>query len=206
MVGETAPEPSAREALGQPGPSWHGVGALARRGRAASAPLGRESGTMASLGLELAPYPLRIAAFLADEVGRVVLVGMLLAVLGGVTGIHFLPAPGEAARLTLPPPGLAMSVVLTVLYRWVWNSRGWSPGKRLFGLRIVDASGEPPGLQRGLARAMWAVISETPFYAGYLWAGWDQERRTWHDRLAGTWVVRAERRADRGNEPDDELR
>jgi uncharacterized RDD family membrane protein YckC len=59
------------------------------------------------------------------------------------------------------------------------------------GLRTIDAHGAPPGWQRGLRRAAFALLSDLPLWLGYGVAMWDRERRTWHDRLASTWVVRA---------------
>jgi uncharacterized RDD family membrane protein YckC len=81
-------------------------------------------------------------------------------------------------------------VILTAVYRWLWNTLGWSPGKRMFGLRLIDARGAPPGWQRGLRRAGFSLLSDLPLWLGYAAAAWSRDRRTWHDHLAGTWVVR----------------
>jgi uncharacterized RDD family membrane protein YckC len=35
-------------------------------------------------------------------------------------------------------------------------------------------------------------ISAVIFYLGYLWALWDNESETWHDKIFDTWVVPAE--------------
>ena len=77
--------------------------------------------------------------------------------------------------------GLALQVV--------WNSIGWSPAQRIIGLRIVDAEGRPPGWRRGLGRTAAAWLSALALGIGYLTATWHPEKRTWHDRIAGTWVV-----------------
>ena len=78
-----------------------------------------------------------------------------------------------------------------LLFRWPWNAIGWSPGKRLLGLRVVDAEGHAPGLLRGFVRSLFALASDLPLFIGYVWALFDGERRAWHDHLARTWVVRA---------------
>lgn len=35
-----------------------------------------------------------------------------------------------------------------------------------------------------------SILSGNLIHLGYLWAIWDREKRTWHDHLAGTWVVK----------------
>jgi uncharacterized RDD family membrane protein YckC len=85
-----------------------------------------------------------------------------------------------------------LSVFLMQLgYNWIFNSLGWSPGKRIRGMRLVTADGEPPGPGRGLTRALVAFVSGFLFIAalGYFWAIWDGKRQTWHDKVAGTYVV-----------------
>jgi uncharacterized RDD family membrane protein YckC len=80
-------------------------------------------------------------------------------------------------------------VVTGLLLPWLWNSLGWSPAKRIIGLRIVDAAGNPPGWRRGLGRTAASFLSAMTLGLGYLAAAWHPEKRTWHDRMAGTWVV-----------------
>lgn len=80
-------------------------------------------------------------------------------------------------------------VVTGLILPWIWNSIGWSPAKRIIGLRIVDADGNAPGWRRGLGRTAATWLSGLALGLGYLTAVWHLEKRTWHDRMAGTWVV-----------------
>jgi uncharacterized RDD family membrane protein YckC len=184
-----------REAVGQPGPSWRGDGALGGvhppRGSAAPGPF-------AELGLDPAPYQLRMLGFVVDQLSFAVLFSVVLLPL--LVGAGFVQLPDTFGALDgwaeiealLSAQDLVVSqVLLTTVYRWLWNALGWSPGKRMFGLRLVDARGAAPGWQRGLRRAAFALLSDLPLWLGYGAAMWDRERRTWHDHLAGTWVVRA---------------
>ena len=79
-----------------------------------------------------------------------------------------------------------------VLFYWLWNAIGWSPGKRVLGLRIVTAEGTPPGVMRGFARTIGMLLSFLALGLGHLWAFRDGRRQGWHDKLAGTYVVRLE--------------
>jgi uncharacterized RDD family membrane protein YckC len=82
--------------------------------------------------------------------------------------------------------------VMQFCYNLLWNSIGVSPGKRMLGVRTVDATGAPPGFRRGLIRTLGSILSGSFFGLGYAWAVWDREHRTWHDRIAKTYVVRVE--------------
>ncbi len=82
---------------------------------------------------------------------------------------------------------LALSLVVPLGYHWVFDSLGWSPGKRVAGLRLVNAQGQPPGLIAGGARALVALL--IPFYVSYVWAAWDPRVQTLHDKAARTFVV-----------------
>jgi len=70
-----------------------------------------------------------------------------------------------------------------------------SLGKRLLGLRVVDRHGEPIAIAQALWRNAWKVALLIPMGLGSWWAGFDSMHRALHDRLAGTWVIRAETQA-----------
>lgn len=94
-------------------------------------------------------------------------------------------------------------------------TKGWDPGKLLMRLRVVDATGRPPGLGHAALRT---VVVQLPMLASWLpgvagaVAGWlylpwllvllatiatDADRQGWHDRVAHTHVVIATNRAGR---------
>lgn len=96
---------------------------------------------------------------------------------------------GNAASEAL----LALSGILFFLYFFVFHAaRGQTPGKKLLGLRVIDAYGARPGLLRTLLRTVAYVLSLAPCSLGFLWIGFDRERRALHDWVAGTYVVRAQ--------------
>jgi len=80
-------------------------------------------------------------------------------------------------------------------YFWIGNSLGGTAGKRITGLAVVDESGHPPGLARGLVRYLVSIASGLALGLGYLWMIWDAQKQTWHDKAAGTYVVRRAHRA-----------
>ena len=68
--------------------------------------------------------------------------------------------------------------------------RGQTLGKRLLGLRVVDAeSGKPIGYGRALIRNLGRYVSSIALGAGYWTMINDPMKRCWHDKLARTVVV-----------------
>ncbi|HEV8251184.1 MAG TPA: RDD family protein [Gaiellaceae bacterium] len=67
---------------------------------------------------------------------------------------------------------------------------GQTVGKRALGIRVIDfASGGPIGYGRATIRWLGRIISGLFCYLGYLWMLWDQEKQTWHDKMANDVVV-----------------
>ena len=63
-------------------------------------------------------------------------------------------------------------------------------GKRAIGAVVTDTQLRPIGYGRALGRLVAEIASALPLNLGYLWPLWDRERQTFHDKLAGTLVVR----------------
>ena len=70
--------------------------------------------------------------------------------------------------------------------------RGQTPGKMALGIKVVNAQGDVPGIGRAALREiMGKIVSAIVILLGYLWIGWDREKRGWHDHISNTYVVRA---------------
>jgi uncharacterized RDD family membrane protein YckC len=68
---------------------------------------------------------------------------------------------------------------------------GATIGKRVLKIRVLDQTGQPLGFGRALLRELCKFISAIPCYLGFLWAFWDQEKQTWHDKILSTHVYDA---------------
>ena len=106
--------------------------------------------------------------------------------------------PGQDPTAMLPRTfailGLStlLSLVITIAYEvYFLSTRGATPGKMVFGLKVVRADGS--GITRGLAAgryfAQW--VSGITLGIGYIMAGMDDEKRSLHDRICDTRVVYA---------------
>lgn len=78
-----------------------------------------------------------------------------------------------------------------VLTIWFWLRFLGTPGKMILRLRIVDAdTGNRMSLGQAVGRYFAYILSALPFMLGYLWVGVDRRKQGWHDKLAGTLVIR----------------
>ena len=194
LLGDT-PTGAPREVAtgGEPGLSWAGRGPASVGSGAAS----DEQALVPASEAVLAGFWLRLGAFAIDMAAWW---GFSLAVAIVVVGIYFgqngVPEDGTA----IPDADLermsyfiyAIVWPLEFVATWWFNSVGWSLGKRAVGLRIIGETGRRPGYGRGFARTLGAWLSWLSLGLGVLWAAWDRRGQTWHDKMAQTYVVRAD--------------
>jgi len=101
---------------------------------------------------------------------------------------------------------VAWAPLVVALYLVIfWTVSGQTPGKLLFGLRVVPIEGGRLPLRRALLRLFGYLLSALPVYLGFLWIA-GPARSGWHDRLARTEVIYARRRAPSKSTPASQLR
>ncbi len=69
---------------------------------------------------------------------------------------------------------------------------GWTLGRSVFGIRVVDCDGQRPEPWRLLGRDVAHVLDTVPLFLGWLWPLIDDRGRTFADLLARTDVVRVD--------------
>jgi uncharacterized RDD family membrane protein YckC len=91
-------------------------------------------------------------------------------------------------------PGNRLIVLLALIYHvgfWTW--RASTPGGMILQLRVVRVDGKKLEFPESLVRGLTGIFSLVVAGLGFLWMLWDPERQTWHDRVAGTYVVKVPR-------------
>ena len=81
----------------------------------------------------------------------------------------------------------------TVGYYIYFTAKGQTLGKKALKIRVVRVeNGDAPGYTKAFLReVVGKTVSAMVFGLGYLWMLWDRKKQTWHDKIAGTVVVKA---------------
>ena len=74
---------------------------------------------------------------------------------------------------------------------WAW--KGTSIGGLVCNLRLIRTDGQPLQFADALVRGLSSLFSVAALGLGFLWILRDPERQAWHDKIAGTLVVRVPR-------------
>ncbi len=74
---------------------------------------------------------------------------------------------------------------------WFWRKYLATPGKMALRLKVVDAvTGDKMSTGQAIGRYFAYIPAMLPFCLGLIWVGVDERKQGWHDKLAGTVVIR----------------
>jgi uncharacterized RDD family membrane protein YckC len=131
----------------------------------------------------------RFLAIILDGIVITVITSALAVfALGGNMMVNTTAAGAVSINYTTNAFGALIGLVYFVGF---WGWRGQTPGMIPFNMRIVMADdGSKPDWVRMLLRYVGLLISIAIFFLGVIWAGFDRRKQGWHDKIAGTVVVR----------------
>lgn len=136
-------------------------------------------------GAEYVGFWARVGAALIDSVLLLLIIVPLLYWIYGPGYFLDSDAIGGAADLLLNWVLPAVAVILFWVYRQA------TPGKIAIGARIVDArTGRPPSTGQLVGRYLGYYVSMIPLCLGLIWVAFDARKQGWHDKLAGTVVIK----------------
>ncbi len=84
-------------------------------------------------------------------------------------------------------------VLLAIYGAVMWKLRGTTVGGIVFDLHVVRVDGRPVDWETAIVRALGCFLSLCVVFLGFIWIAFDHNRQAWHDKIAGTVVVRAKR-------------
>ncbi len=84
-------------------------------------------------------------------------------------------------------------VVLAIYGAVMWKLRGTTVGGIVFDLHVVRVDGRPVDWETAIVRALGCFLSLCVVFLGFIWIAFDDNHQAWHDKIAGTVVVRAKR-------------
>ena len=87
--------------------------------------------------------------------------------------------------------GWLISFILQLAYSvWLTGKYGATVGKMACGLRVVTPSGQKISYGVACGRFFAEIVSGMILYVGYFMAAFDEEKRSLHDRICNTRVIR----------------
>ena len=143
-------------------------------------------------GLEYVGFWRRVGASILDSL---LLIAIILPLGFLIYGGDYL----DSNKILHGPADAVLSYVLpAVAILLFWHYRSATPGKIAIGAIIVDArTGGKPTLRQNVLRYIGYYAATLALGLGLLWVTWDKRKQGWHDKLAGTVVVRR----SLGNQP-----
>lgn len=135
--------------------------------------------------IEYAGFWVRVGATLIDTIILMMItVPMLLSIYGS--------GYWENSSFIAGPADFMISYVLpAVVVIILWVKLSTTPGKMAMGATIVDAqTGEKPTTSQFVIRYLGYYVSMIPFLLGFIWVGIDPRKQGWHDKMAGTVVIK----------------
>lgn len=139
--------------------------------------------------LEYVGFWPRVGASLIDSILIGVIIWPVLTVFYGESywaGDKFVQGPMDILLSWIFP---AVAVVL------FWAIKQATPGKMAVSAKIVDArTGSAASTGQLIGRYLAYYISMLPLGLGFIWVAFDARKQGWHDKLAGTVVVRKKNR------------
>jgi len=138
-------------------------------GEPAAAPAPAPATAAAATSAPRAGFWIRMGALLIDIV--------LISVIVGV-----LDTAGEIWVIALAGYGALM-----------WKLKGTTIGGLVCGIKVVRRDGAEINWDTAIVRALGCFLSMVVAGLGFLWIVFDEDRQAWHDKIAGTLVVRTSR-------------
>jgi uncharacterized RDD family membrane protein YckC len=89
--------------------------------------------------------------------------------------------------------GPLFCLVTIAYFSALWAWKGTTVGGIVLNLQVVRLDGQPMTFLTGFVRSLAAVFSALVLFLGFFWIGWDSGKQGWHDKIAGTVVVRLPR-------------
>ena len=136
--------------------------------------------TMAALATtDKAGWGTRALAIIIDAIGVGIIAGAVSSILGG----------DLSSRQYQGLSTLFQAVYFT--YFWSAAGKGQTLGSRALNIRVVKTDGSYLDYVGAFLRYIGFVISCVVLFIGVIWAAFDGQKQGWHDKIAGTYVVKA---------------
>lgn len=95
-------------------------------------------------------------------------------------------------RVNLEGPGLVF-LAIAAYHAVMWKLKGTTIGGVICHLKVVRLDDRPIDWGVAVVRALTAFLSFIVAGLGFIWVAFDEGKQSWHDKVAGTTIVRVPR-------------
>ena len=135
--------------------------------------------------MEYAGFWVRVGASLIDTL---LLLAVIVPLLLAIYGKAYLASEAMVQGAWDMVLNYIFPAVAVIIF-WIYRSA--TPGKMLMDIKIVDAeTGGKPSAAQCIGRYFAYYVSTIPLMLGLFWVAFDRRKQGWHDKLAGTLVVK----------------
>lgn len=145
---------------------------------------------MENYNITYAGFWIRFVACLIDGI----LLTIVLIPISILIGLAVVFMGGVDTTLSSILGGIVGFIVGVVYYVGMHaSSKQATVGKMIMGLQVIGKNGERISFMRAFGRYVATYISSI-FYIGYIIAGFHPEKRSLHDLMAGTYVIKKQKK------------
>ena len=178
------------------GPGWTAGGAASAAAAAANPAIAAEAVPPASAASSGSAAPPHTSHPAASAAAAAITAALPRAGFWVRMGALFLDVVLVGFAMSLLRPFGDFHIVVLAIYGAVmWKLRGTTVGGIVFDLHVVRVDGRPVDWETAIVRALGCFLSLCVVFLGFIWIAFDYNHQAWHDKIAGTVVVRAKRGA-----------
>ncbi|HEV3095531.1 MAG TPA: RDD family protein [Candidatus Dormibacteraeota bacterium] len=134
-----------------------------------------------STSLTAAPkagFWIRVVAFIIDSI----IVGVVNAIVAAILNQSTTGRTGIQTLLGI------------IYFTYFWSASspwpGQTVGDKLLSLRVIRTDGSDLSIVQAFVRYVGLFISFIVIFIGVIWVAFDPNKQGWHDKIAGTYVVK----------------
>lgn len=135
-----------------------------------------------------AGFWIRFVAYFIDGLIIWIPAVILLAIFGGFSSSSSGQVSGASVVVYLL---VVVASIVYFIYFWT-RPAGQTLGMKMVNIRVVKTDGSPITIGTAVARFIGTILNSIIFGLpiGWVWAAFDANKQGWHDKIAGTVVIR----------------
>ncbi len=137
---------------------------------------------------EYAGFWIRVLAAIIDSVIIILVTAPILYAVYGAD--YFLVEAEVGSRGSIDTLVSYVFPAIAIILFWIYRSA--TPGKMMLGLKIIrEDGGETLTPAQSIGRYFAYYLCMIPLFLGFIWVAFDARKQGWHDKLAGTLVIKS---------------